>query len=62
MVDAAEAAETDGLQVEMGGGAVALTEAPDGHLAEALGVAVAAVVLFLAFGSSPPPCCPSPPR
>ncbi|MFE1026407.1 MMPL family transporter [Streptomyces sp. NPDC058818] len=51
VVDAAEAAETDGLQVEMGGGAVALTEAPDGHLAEALGVAVAAAVLFLAFGS-----------
>ncbi|WP_121749323.1 MMPL family transporter [Streptomyces sp. E2N166] len=51
VVDAAEAAETDGLQVEMGGGAVALTEAPGGHLAEALGVAVAAVVLFLAFGS-----------
>ncbi|MGC9382485.1 MMPL family transporter [Streptomyces sp. MH13] len=51
VVDAAEAAETAGLQVELGGGAVALTEAPDGHLAEALGVAVAAVVLFLAFGS-----------
>ncbi|MFJ7772572.1 MMPL family transporter [Streptomyces sp. NPDC097107] len=51
VVDAAEAAESDGLRVEMGGGAVALTEAPDGHLAEALGVAVAAVVLFLAFGS-----------
>ncbi|WP_395574887.1 MMPL family transporter [Streptomyces sp. BK79] len=51
VVDTAEAAETDGLRVEMGGGAVALTEAPGGHLAEALGVAVAAVVLFLAFGS-----------
>lgn len=51
VVDTAEAAETDGLQVELGGGAVALTEAPDGHLAEAVGVAVAAVVLLLAFGS-----------
>ncbi|MFH9575884.1 MMPL family transporter [Streptomyces sp. NPDC017230] len=51
VVDIAEEAETGGLQVELGGGAVALTEAPEGHLAEALGVAVAAVVLFLAFGS-----------
>ncbi|MFH9734868.1 MMPL family transporter [Streptomyces sp. NPDC017260] len=51
VVDTAEEAETEGLQVELGGGAVALTEAPEGHLAEALGVAVAAVVLFLAFGS-----------
>ncbi|GHB66823.1 membrane protein [Streptomyces viridiviolaceus] len=51
VVDTAKAAEADGLQVELGGGAVALTEAPGGHLAEALGVAVAAVVLFLAFGS-----------
>ncbi|MFI8951855.1 MMPL family transporter [Streptomyces sp. NPDC053750] len=51
VVDTAKAAEADGLQVELGGGAVALTEAPGSHLAEALGVAVAAVVLFLAFGS-----------
>ncbi|GAA3989430.1 MMPL family transporter [Streptomyces marokkonensis] len=51
VVDTAKEAETEGLQVELGGGAVALTEAPGGHLAEALGVAVAAVVLFLAFGS-----------
>ncbi|MER7056441.1 MMPL family transporter [Streptomyces sp. NPDC000351] len=51
VVDTAKEAETEGLQVELGGGAVALTEAPEGHLAEALGVAVAAVVLFLAFGS-----------
>jgi RND superfamily putative drug exporter len=47
VVDTAKAAGTDGLQVELGGSAVALTEAPDG-LGE---VAVAAVVLFLAFGS-----------
>ncbi|MFI2413327.1 MMPL family transporter [Streptomyces sp. NPDC018947] len=51
VVDTAKAAETDGLQVELGGSAVALTEAGGGHLAEAVGVAVAAVVLFLAFGS-----------
>ncbi|MFD5662496.1 MMPL family transporter [Streptomyces hirsutus] len=47
----AEAAQTDGLQVELGGSAAALTGAPEGHLAEIVGVAVAAVVLFLAFGS-----------
>ncbi|MGW6909718.1 MMPL family transporter [Streptomyces sp. NPDC054940] len=51
VVHAAEAAEADGLQVELGGSAVGLTESPGGHLAEAVGVAVAAVVLFLAFGS-----------
>ncbi|MET9776374.1 MMPL family transporter [Streptomyces sp. NPDC006367] len=51
VVDTAKAAGTDGLRVELGGSGVALTEAPGGHLAEALGVAVAAVVLFLAFGS-----------
>ncbi|MFF4098428.1 MMPL family transporter [Streptomyces sp. NPDC001903] len=43
--------EADGLQVELGGQAVALTEAPTAHLAEVIGVAVAALVLFLAFGS-----------
>ncbi|MGW9438558.1 MMPL family transporter [Streptomyces sp. NPDC055607] len=51
VVDTARAAATDGLQVELGGTAVALTEAPGGHVAEVVGVAVAAVVLFLAFGS-----------
>ncbi|MFH8469626.1 MMPL family transporter [Streptomyces sp. NPDC017991] len=51
VVDAAKAAGTDGLQVELGGQAVALTESSGGHLAEIVGVAVAAVVLFLAFGS-----------
>ncbi|GGT49277.1 MMPL family transporter [Streptomyces purpureus] len=51
LVDTAKAAEADGLQVELGGTAVALTEAPGGHLAEAVGVVVAAVVLLLAFGS-----------
>ncbi|MET9677191.1 MMPL family transporter [Streptomyces sp. NPDC006482] len=53
LVDTAKAAEAkgEGLQVELGGTAVALTEAPGGHIAEVVGVAVAAVVLFLAFGS-----------
>ena len=51
LVDTAKAAETDGLQVELGGSAVASTEATSVHLSEAIGVAVAAVVLFLAFGS-----------
>ncbi|MFC7919563.1 MMPL family transporter [Streptomyces cinereoruber] len=51
VVDTARAAATDDLRVELGGTVVALTEAPGGHVAEAVGVAVAAVVLFLAFGS-----------
>ncbi|MDW4909363.1 MMPL family transporter [Streptomyces sp. ADMS] len=51
VVDAAGAARADGLQVELGGSAIALTESSGGHLAEAVGVVVAAVVLFLAFGS-----------
>ncbi|MGW3656350.1 MMPL family transporter [Streptomyces sp. NPDC005151] len=51
VVDTAKAAGGDGLQVELGGSAVALTEAPSAHLSEAIGVVVAAVVLFLAFGS-----------
>ncbi|MFF3848319.1 MMPL family transporter [Streptomyces sp. NPDC002328] len=51
VVDTAKSARGDGLQVELGGRAVALTESSGGHLAEAVGVVVAAVVLFLAFGS-----------
>jgi RND superfamily putative drug exporter len=51
VVDTAKAAGTDGLQVELGGSAIALTESSGGHLAEVVGVVVAAVVLFLAFGS-----------
>ncbi|MFJ8718461.1 MMPL family transporter [Streptomyces violaceus] len=51
VVDTAKSAETDGLQVELGGSAVALTQSSGGHVAEIVGVAVAAVVLFLAFGS-----------
>ncbi|GAA3390561.1 MMPL family transporter [Streptomyces roseoviridis] len=51
LVDTAKAAAADHVRVELGGSAVALTEAPGGHVAEAVGVVVAAVVLFLAFGS-----------
>ncbi|MEU9604610.1 MMPL family transporter [Streptomyces sp. NPDC048057] len=47
----AKAAQSDGVQVELGGPAVGLVESSPGHLAEVVGVAVAAVVLFLAFGS-----------
>ncbi|MFJ8824605.1 MMPL family transporter [Streptomyces sp. NPDC102467] len=47
----AEAHGPDGLRVELGGSAVALTEPTSAHLSEVIGVVVAAVVLFLAFGS-----------
>ncbi|WP_420878131.1 MMPL family transporter, partial [Streptomyces rhizosphaericus] len=46
------AAGAKGLQVEMGGAGAGLTERTGpAHLSEAIGVGVAAVVLFLAFGS-----------
>ncbi|MFI9582438.1 MMPL family transporter [Streptomyces sp. NPDC052236] len=51
LVTTAKAAETDGIEVELGGSAVALTQAPGTHMAEIVGVAIAALVLFLAFGS-----------
>ncbi|WP_327737553.1 MMPL family transporter [Streptomyces nojiriensis] len=53
VVDAAKnpSTEAGGLQVELGGRAIQLTEAPTAHLAEVIGVVVAALVLFLAFGS-----------
>ncbi|WP_081238639.1 MMPL family transporter [Streptomyces viridosporus] len=51
VVETAEAAEADGLRVELGGSAVEATGSSGGHYAEAVGVLVAAVVLFLAFGS-----------
>ncbi|MGW1673845.1 MMPL family transporter [Streptomyces sp. NPDC002324] len=51
VVDTAKGAEGAGLQVELGGTSIGLTEASGGHLAEIVGVLVAAVVLFLAFGS-----------
>ncbi|MFD7688218.1 MMPL family transporter [Streptomyces sp. NPDC059781] len=51
VVETAEAARTDGLQVELSGSVVEIGESSGGHTAEIVGVAVAAVVLFLAFGS-----------
>ncbi|GGY05782.1 membrane protein [Streptomyces anandii JCM 4720] len=51
VVHAARAAEADGLQVELGGSAISLTQSSGGHVAEIVGVAVAAAVLLVAFGS-----------
>ncbi|WP_407287997.1 MMPL family transporter [Streptomyces sp. BP-8] len=51
VVDTAQAAAGDGLQVELGGAGIALTEAPRAQLPEIIGIGAAAVVLFLAFGS-----------
>ncbi|MFE7133007.1 MMPL family transporter [Streptomyces sp. NPDC057638] len=51
VVSTARQAATDTVQVELGGTAVGRTVVPQGYLAEAVGVTVAAVVLFLAFGS-----------
>ncbi|MFC5215307.1 MMPL family transporter [Streptomyces coerulescens] len=51
VVDKAQAAERVGLQVELGGQAVARTQEPPQGIAEAVGILAAAVVLFLAFGS-----------
>ncbi|MFG3010790.1 MMPL family transporter [Streptomyces cinerochromogenes] len=51
VVRTARAAAGEELQVELGGGAIGLTESPRGHTAEVVGVLVAAVVLYLAFGS-----------
>ncbi|WP_078843706.1 MMPL family transporter [Streptomyces albus] len=57
LVETAESAESDeavaesGLRVETGGSAIAKPGATGGHTAEFVGLAVAAVVLLLAFGS-----------
>ncbi|MFI8179399.1 MMPL family transporter [Actinacidiphila glaucinigra] len=51
VVDTARAAADDNTQVALGGGAIALTEGGGGHMSEVVGVAVAAVVLLVAFGS-----------
>ncbi|MGW3242199.1 MMPL family transporter [Streptomyces sp. NPDC001070] len=51
VVDTAKAAADDNTRVALGGSAVALTEGGGGHMSEVVGVAVAAVVLLLAFGS-----------
>ncbi|MFC7307347.1 MMPL family transporter [Streptomyces monticola] len=51
VVDIAKAAERDDLQVELGGQAISRAQEPPAGIAELVGVAAAAVVLFLAFGS-----------
>ncbi|MEU3252757.1 MMPL family transporter [Streptomyces sp. NPDC006997] len=51
VVDTAQAAGGDGLQVELGGQAIARTQEPPAGTAELVGIIAAAVVLFLAFGS-----------
>ncbi|MFI1199664.1 MMPL family transporter [Streptomyces sp. NPDC020883] len=51
VVRTARAAAGGGLQVEVGGSGAALTQAPQERLPELIGLAAAAVVLFLAFGS-----------
>lgn len=51
VVDTAQAAERDGLQVELGGQAITRTQEPPTGVAEMVGILAAAVVLFLAFGS-----------
>ncbi|MEO3767445.1 MMPL family transporter [Streptomyces sp. B5E4] len=51
VVDTAGAAAGDGLEVAVGGQGAGLLQAPSVHYGEAVGVVVAAVVLFVAFGS-----------
>ncbi|MCI3932629.1 MMPL family transporter [Streptomyces sp. AN091965] len=51
VVDTARSAARPGLRVELGGQAVARIQEPPAGTAEAVGIAAAAVVLFLAFGS-----------
>ncbi|MFE2425473.1 MMPL family transporter [Streptomyces sp. NPDC059373] len=50
-VDTAQAADTKGLDVELGGQAVQQAEQPPMGLSELVGIAAAAIVLYLAFGS-----------
>ncbi|MGD3105888.1 MMPL family transporter [Streptomyces sp. YGL11-2] len=51
VVSTAKAASGHGLQVELGGAGISLTQAPRAQLPEVIGLCAAAVVLFLAFGS-----------
>lgn len=51
VVDTARDAERNGLDVELGGQAIQRVQEPPTGLAEMVGLAAAAVVLFLAFGS-----------
>ncbi|TPQ21851.1 MMPL family transporter [Streptomyces sporangiiformans] len=51
VVDTAQDAQRGGLQVELGGQAITRIQEPPTGTAELVGIAAAAVVLFLAFGS-----------
>ncbi|MFI0898848.1 MMPL family transporter [Streptomyces sp. NPDC020983] len=51
LVDTAHSARADGLRVEVGGDIIGLIEQPPAGVSEFVGIAAAAVVLFLAFGS-----------
>ncbi|MFE9838063.1 MMPL family transporter [Streptomyces sp. NPDC005551] len=51
VVDRAQDAEQDGLRVELGGQAITRIQEPPTGFAEVVGIAAAAVVLFLAFGA-----------
>ncbi|MEV8017655.1 MMPL family transporter [Streptomyces sp. NPDC086554] len=51
VVDTAQNAERGGLQVELGGQAITRIQEPPTGTSELVGIAAAAVVLFLAFGS-----------
>ncbi|KNB51231.1 MMPL family transporter [Streptomyces caatingaensis] len=51
VVDTARAPAGDGLDIALGGSSIAVTEGANSHLSEIVGVAVAAVVLFVVFGS-----------
>ncbi|MFI9581099.1 MMPL family transporter [Streptomyces sp. NPDC052236] len=51
VVDTAQGAERDGLQVELGGQAITLIQEPPAGMSEMVGLGAAAIVLFLAFGS-----------
>ncbi|QEU92292.1 MMPL family transporter [Streptomyces kanamyceticus] len=51
VVDTARAAGRDGLQVELGGQAITRVQEPPTGTAELVGIAAAAIVLFLAFGA-----------
>ncbi|NGN68643.1 MMPL family transporter, partial [Streptomyces sp. A7024] len=53
VIDTAQAAADDveGLDVELGGQAIQQTQEPPGGIAEATGIAAAAIILSIAFGS-----------
>lgn len=52
VVDTAEAARTDGLQVELGGQAIRSVGMTGQNISDIVGVVAAAVILYLAFGSA----------